>query len=68
MAFPVQWRGRLLHLHLDTGPRQIKVALETGDELTLAVVDGPSCLARGGQRFVLRGNRSGWSNWEEVKQ
>jgi kojibiose phosphorylase len=68
MVFPVQWRGRLLRLHLEADPRRIEVAVETGDELTLAVVQGPTCVARGGQRFVLRGSPSGWGNWEEVSQ
>jgi kojibiose phosphorylase len=68
MMFPMQWRGRLLRLHLEADPRRIEVAVETGDELTLAVVQGPTCVARGGQRFVLRGSPSGWGNWEEVSQ
>jgi kojibiose phosphorylase len=66
MAFPVQWRERLLHLRFEADPRLIEVAVEKGDELTLAVVGGPMCLAQGGQRFVLQGGRSGWGNWEEV--
>jgi kojibiose phosphorylase len=68
MMFPVQWRGRLLRLHLEADPRRIEVAVETGGELTLAVVEGPTCIARGGQRFVLRSGRSGWGNWEEVSR
>jgi kojibiose phosphorylase len=68
IVFPVQWRGRQLRLHLEADPRRIEIAVETGDELTLAVVNGPSCLARGGQRFVLRAGRSGWGNWEEVSR
>ncbi len=66
MAFPVQWRERLVRLRFEANPRRIEVAVESGDELTVAVIGGPACLARGGQRFALRGDRSGWENWEEV--
>jgi kojibiose phosphorylase len=66
MAFPVQWRERLVRLRFEANPRRIEVAVERGGELTVAVVGGPACLARGGQCFVLRGDRSGWGNWEEV--
>jgi kojibiose phosphorylase len=68
MAFPVQWRGRLLHVRLQADPRRIEVAVERGDELTVAVVEGPDCRVRGGQRFALQGDRSGWANWKEVEQ
>ena len=64
MAFPVRWRGRLLRVRLHADPRRIEVTVERGDELTVAVLEGPSCRAREGQRVVLRGNESGWANWE----
>jgi kojibiose phosphorylase len=66
LAFPVQWRGRLLRLRFEADPRRIEVAVEEGDELAVAVIDGPACRLRGGQRFVLQGDRSGWGNWKEV--
>jgi kojibiose phosphorylase len=66
LAFPVQWRGRLMRLRFEADPRQIEVAVEKGDELTVAVIDGPACRARGGQRFAVQGDRSGWGNWKEV--
>ena len=40
------------------------MAVEQGDELTVAVLEGPACRVRGGQRFVLHGECSGWANWE----
>jgi trehalose/maltose hydrolase-like predicted phosphorylase len=66
MAFPVQWRGRFLRLRLVADPRRIEVDVETGDELTLAVPEGPACLARPGRRYVLRHDRSAWGAWEEI--
>jgi kojibiose phosphorylase len=66
MAFPVQWRGRLLHLRLEADRKRIEVDVESGNELTLTVPEGPACLARPGRRYVLRGNRSGWGSWQEV--
>jgi kojibiose phosphorylase len=66
LAFPVQWRGRLLRLRFEADPRRIEVAVEQGDELTVAVVEGPACRARGGQRFGVQGDRSGWGNWKEI--
>ena len=68
MAFPLQWRGRLLRVRLQADPRRIEVAVKQGDELTVAVLEGPACRVRGGQRVVLHGNGSGWANWEEVGQ
>jgi kojibiose phosphorylase len=66
LALPVQWRGRLLRLRFEADPRRIEVAAETGDELTVAVTDGPACRVRGGQRFALPGDRSGWGDWKEI--
>jgi trehalose/maltose hydrolase-like predicted phosphorylase len=66
LAFPLQWRSRLLRLRFEADPRRIEVTVETGEELTVAVTEGPACVARGGQRFVLQGDRSGWGNWGEV--
>ena len=68
MAFPLQWRGRLLRVRLQADPRRIEVAVKQGDELTVAVLEGPACRVRGGQRVVLHGNGSGWANWKEVGQ
>ena len=68
MAFPVQWRGRLLRLRLEADRRCIEVNVESGGELCLSVPEGPVCLARPGRRYVLRGDRSGWGSWEEVGQ
>jgi trehalose/maltose hydrolase-like predicted phosphorylase len=68
MAFSVQWRGRLLRLHLEADPRCIEVAVETGNELTLAILDGPACLGRAGQCYVVRAERSEWGEWQEVSR
>jgi kojibiose phosphorylase len=64
MAFPVQWRGCLLRLRLQADPRRIEMTVEKGDELTVAVVDGPTCRVRSGQRVVLQRYGSGWASWE----
>ena len=61
-------RGRLLRLHLEAEPRCIEVAVETGNELALAVLGGPACLARAGQRYVVRAKRSEWGKWQEVSR
>jgi trehalose/maltose hydrolase-like predicted phosphorylase len=66
LAFPVQWRGGLLRLRFEADPRRIEVAVEKGEELTVAVIEGPSCVVRGGQRFAVYGKQSGWGDWEEV--
>jgi kojibiose phosphorylase len=64
LAFPLQWRGRLLHVRLQADPKRIEVAVKQGDELTIALLEGPACRVRGGQRVVWRGDGSGWANWE----
>jgi kojibiose phosphorylase len=67
MAFSVQWRGRMLRLRLEAADRRcIEVNVEGGGELCLSIPEGPVCLARPGRRYVLRGDCSGWGNWEEV--
>jgi trehalose/maltose hydrolase-like predicted phosphorylase len=66
MVFPLQWRGRLLRLCLRAAPRQLEVTVERGDELTVAVLDGPACRAHAGQRHVLQGDGPGWGEWQEV--
>jgi kojibiose phosphorylase len=66
LAFPVQWRGRLVRLRFEADPRRIEVAVEKGDELAVAVIGGPVCRVRGGQCFTLQGGSSGWGNWKEV--
>jgi kojibiose phosphorylase len=68
MAFPVQWRGRLLQVRLQADPRRIEVTVDQGDELTVAVCAGPACRVRGCRRFVLPGDESGWADWQEVPQ
>ncbi len=68
IIFSVQWRRRLLRLHLEADPRCVEVAVETGDELTLAVLDGSACRARAGQRYVVRAERSEWGEWQEVSR
>jgi trehalose/maltose hydrolase-like predicted phosphorylase len=68
LAFPVQWRGRVLRLRFETDPRRIEVAVEKGEELTVSLIEGPSCIVRAGQRFALHGKQSGWGDWEEAGQ
>lgn len=66
MVFPLQWRGRLLQVHIGTDPRQIEIAVEGAGDLDLAIFEGPSCLAHAGRRYVSRGEPSGWGEWQEV--
>ncbi|HWW46956.1 MAG TPA: glycosyl hydrolase family 65 protein [Xanthobacteraceae bacterium] len=68
MSFPLQCRGRLLRLCLRTAPRQIEVTVERGDEMSIAVLDGPACRARAGQRYILQGDAAGWTEWKEVER
>ncbi len=68
MAFPLQWRGRLLRVGMRADPRRIEVAVERGDEMTVAVLGGPVCRIRGRQRYVLQGDELGWGDWKEVRQ
>jgi len=66
LSFPVQWHRRLLRLRIEAEPKRIEIAVEGRGELTLSVPAGPACLARPGRRYVLRGDRSGWGDWNEV--
>jgi kojibiose phosphorylase len=68
LAFPLQWRGRLLRLRLQADPGRIEVAVKAGDELTISMRDGLACRARSGQCFVRQRRPSGWGKWEEVRQ
>jgi hypothetical protein len=56
----------LLRLRFAADPRRIEVAVEKGDQVAVAVTGGAVCRARGGQRYALQGDGSGWGNWKEV--
>jgi trehalose/maltose hydrolase-like predicted phosphorylase len=66
MQFPLRWRGRSLRLHIKADPRQIEVVVESGDDLTVGILEGSACVAHAGRRYVIRGGRPGWGKWEEV--
>jgi trehalose/maltose hydrolase-like predicted phosphorylase len=68
MTFPVQWRGRSLRLRLIADPGRIEVHVKSGGKLKLSVVEGPTCDARHGGRYVLKHQDSGWGAWEAVDQ
>jgi trehalose/maltose hydrolase-like predicted phosphorylase len=68
IAFPVQWRGRSLRLRIEADPKRIEISVETGDNLTLAIRDGPACIAGAGRRYAIRSEPSGWAEWEQISQ
>jgi trehalose/maltose hydrolase-like predicted phosphorylase len=68
LAFPLQWRGRQLHLRFGTDPPEIEVAVLGGGELTIEVPGGPACRVSSGRRMALRHTGSGWGGWEEIRE
>jgi trehalose/maltose hydrolase-like predicted phosphorylase len=68
LVIPLQWRGRHLRLCFQPDPKRVEVTIETGDEFTISILDGPGCRARAGQCLALQGDSSGWGGWEEVRQ
>lgn len=65
LGIPLQWRGRHLRLHFQAEPRRVEVTVEKGDAFTIAMLDGPTCRARAGQRLALQGCSSGWAEWQQ---
>jgi hypothetical protein len=57
-----------LRLRFEADPRVIEVVVEKGDELAIAVTDGPVFRARVGRRYTLQADRSGWGHWKEVRR
>ena len=65
MGCSVQWRGCVVRLTLCADPAEIGVEVQGAGELTIAVVDGPSCRGRPGQRYVVGRKGSAWEAWRE---
>jgi kojibiose phosphorylase len=68
MRCSVQWRGRVLRLTLAADPARIEVEVEGSGELTIAIVDGPTCRARPGRRYAVGREASAWGAWREADE
>jgi trehalose/maltose hydrolase-like predicted phosphorylase len=62
----VQWRRCRLRLIFVADPARIEVAVEGSGELTIAVIDGPTCRAYAGRQFATTRERLAWGAWREV--
>jgi kojibiose phosphorylase len=63
--FPLRWRGRRLAIRITAEPLEVRIAVVEGDELTLSIVNGPSCRARSGGCVRARRETNGWALWRE---
>jgi kojibiose phosphorylase len=68
MRCSVQWRGRVLRLTLVADPTRIEVEVEGSGELTVAIVDGPTCRARPGRRYAVGREALAWGAWREADE
>jgi trehalose/maltose hydrolase-like predicted phosphorylase len=62
----VQWRRCRLRLIFVADPARIEVAVEGSGELTIAVIDGPTCRAYAGRQYATTRERLAWGAWREV--
>ena len=68
MRCSVQWRRCVLRLTLAAEPVRIEVEVSGSGELTLAIVDGPTCRARPRRRYVVGREGSAWGAWWEASE
>jgi kojibiose phosphorylase len=68
MRCSLQWRQCVVRLTLAADPARIELKVEGDGELTVAIVDGPTCRARPGQRYVVGREASAWRAWRETDE
>jgi trehalose/maltose hydrolase-like predicted phosphorylase len=68
MSCSLRWRGCVVRLTLCADPAEIGVEVEGSGELTIAVVDGPSCPGRPGRHYVLDRQGSTGLAWQEANR
>ena len=66
MRCSVQWRSCVLRLRLAAEPTRIEIEVNGSGELTLAIVDGPTCRARPGRHYLVGREGSAWGTWREA--
>ncbi len=65
MHFPARWRGRTLAVRITADPLDVEVDVLDGGEITLSIVDGPTCRARSDSRYTVRREPAAWSAWRQ---
>ena len=68
MRCSVQWRGRVVKLTFAANPIRIGVEVGGSGELTIAIIDGPSCRARTGRHYSVDLEDSAWGAWRGIDQ
>ena len=68
MRCSLQWRGCVLRLTFAADPVRIEVKVEGSGELTVAIVEGPTCRVRPGRRFTVSREDSAWGAWREADE
>ncbi len=67
ICFAIEWRRRLLRVTLAATEPHIRVGVEGAQELRLALVDGPSCVARPGASYSIGRDGATWGAWREAQ-
>ena len=65
LAFPLQWKGRRLHIQLTAEPATAAVSLEGGPAV-VRLADGPPITLAPGRRVRTRRTNGRWERWQEV--
>jgi trehalose/maltose hydrolase-like predicted phosphorylase len=68
MRCSVQWRRQVVKLTFAANPVRIGVEVEGSGELTIAIIDGPSCRAHSGRPYSVGLEGSAWGAWRGVDQ
>ena len=67
LAFPLQWKGRRLHIQLTAEPATAAVSLE-GGPAAVRLADGPPVTLAPGRRVRTRRANGRWERWQEVAE
>jgi trehalose/maltose hydrolase-like predicted phosphorylase len=65
LSFPLQWKGRSLHIQLTAEPATAAVSLE-GGSAAVRLADGPPITLAPGRRVRTRRTNGRWERWREV--
>jgi trehalose/maltose hydrolase-like predicted phosphorylase len=65
LSFPLQWRGRKLHVRIE--PQAIRVTTAAEESLRLALQGGSEIIASAGHEYIAERNEFGWGVWREFR-
>jgi trehalose/maltose hydrolase-like predicted phosphorylase len=65
VSFPMQWRGRKLHLCIE--PETIRVGIAGGEALRLRLESGSEVVTKPGHEYMAEKTEAGWGHWRMAR-